>query len=668
MPTAIYDSSLLTQRRRDRAIAQQIFNSNKAGSPIIIPQAGYGSYQLGEASNGGITYFRKDEGCTSINVSCNCVGQNSIITLPVYLYNWIDTGLVNGLFQWTFTNMSRDGSNIYVMALDGISIGAFNTFYKLYINNTNWINGYSELQSYIYPSNSILYSSVGGEYDFGDLILKSTNNGITFTTIPNTNPGVEANWAPFVASLNGHYIYASISVTGVDYIYKLDTTNNSLTQLNSGEYNWKQFCCSENGEYVYAITDNDGGTHISNDYGATWNIQSGINGNCITCSYNGSIIYIGASGLITKSIDYGANFSIIAGTEDYYPISISCSEDGSIVYFVDTTTIYKSDNGGTSWTTVGPVLTSSSWTSIKVSENGTIISACSSVGSVYISRYSVINWELQDIYGTKPWIAIAISDTNTIVALPYGEYPYTYNGSWTQQLTAPILDWYSIAYANGSTFIAGTKSEKIYKTVNNGSTWSVINTIDGQWQFISSSSDGQIIGAADVSDVYLTFDGGINWTFHPFADACEDIQISLDGTKIYALSGGDIFVYQIGSFDPLNIPYSISKFTISSSGNTIIGYGNNQIVKSVDSGLTWNIVTTINFNISKLVSSSDCSILAAIENQSPYGIYISKDGGYNWTEQTQQTGLVDFKDISITSSGDKIAASQIGGTVWIGNI
>jgi hypothetical protein len=57
MPTTIYDSSLITQRSRDKVIAQQIKQATNAGNPIIIPQAGYGSYLLGEVDNGNITYF-----------------------------------------------------------------------------------------------------------------------------------------------------------------------------------------------------------------------------------------------------------------------------------------------------------------------------------------------------------------------------------------------------------------------------------------------------------------------------------------------------------------------------------------------------------------------------------------------------------------------------------
>ena len=91
MPTAIYDSSLLTQRKRDKLIAQQVRRANNSGQSIITPQTGYGSYYGGDVANGNITYFRKEGQCTGINPSCNCVDEitnNIAITNnPQYIIN-----------------------------------------------------------------------------------------------------------------------------------------------------------------------------------------------------------------------------------------------------------------------------------------------------------------------------------------------------------------------------------------------------------------------------------------------------------------------------------------------------------------------------------------------------------------------------------------------------
>jgi hypothetical protein len=80
MPTTIYDSSLITRRSRDKLIAQQIKQATDSGKPIIIPQAGYGSYLLGEAHNGNITYFRRANGSTNVNLSCDCASSTTATT------------------------------------------------------------------------------------------------------------------------------------------------------------------------------------------------------------------------------------------------------------------------------------------------------------------------------------------------------------------------------------------------------------------------------------------------------------------------------------------------------------------------------------------------------------------------------------------------------------
>ena len=111
MPTTIYDSSLITQRNRDKVIAQRIKQDTNAGQPIIVPQAGYGSYMIGEVDNGNITYFRKAEGCTDVNISCNCTGTTTVTTsstAPSGAYTVIYLGNTN-----TGGTVPIDGSSPY---------------------------------------------------------------------------------------------------------------------------------------------------------------------------------------------------------------------------------------------------------------------------------------------------------------------------------------------------------------------------------------------------------------------------------------------------------------------------------------------------------------------------------------------------------------------------
>ncbi len=88
-------SSFLTQRLRDKAIAQQVQKSNKAGKPIIIPQAGYGSYTTPDVDNGAINAYNKVQGCTTVDIACQCAAPLAPVipdTPSMIIYNNVPGG------------------------------------------------------------------------------------------------------------------------------------------------------------------------------------------------------------------------------------------------------------------------------------------------------------------------------------------------------------------------------------------------------------------------------------------------------------------------------------------------------------------------------------------------------------------------------------------------
>lgn len=96
MPTTIYDSSLITQRRRMKAESGSFINRispwntlglNISNSPPTAqqvntnqPTTGYapmlGIYDqsiINTVKNGQMKYFRKGEGCTTVSNGCPCL-------------------------------------------------------------------------------------------------------------------------------------------------------------------------------------------------------------------------------------------------------------------------------------------------------------------------------------------------------------------------------------------------------------------------------------------------------------------------------------------------------------------------------------------------------------------------------------------------------------------
>lgn len=85
MPTTIYDSSLITQRRRVKAESGSFinrispWNTPPANTSTNQPNTGYapalGIWDqsiINSVKNGQMKYYRKGEGCTTVSNGCPC--------------------------------------------------------------------------------------------------------------------------------------------------------------------------------------------------------------------------------------------------------------------------------------------------------------------------------------------------------------------------------------------------------------------------------------------------------------------------------------------------------------------------------------------------------------------------------------------------------------------
>jgi hypothetical protein len=83
MPTTIFDSSLITQRNKNKAIANSFISRIQSPSPVngSAPLLGITEQSLiNSIINGQSTYYRKtDSGCTSVNLGCPCAVQGNTV-------------------------------------------------------------------------------------------------------------------------------------------------------------------------------------------------------------------------------------------------------------------------------------------------------------------------------------------------------------------------------------------------------------------------------------------------------------------------------------------------------------------------------------------------------------------------------------------------------------
>ena len=283
--------------------------------------------------------------------------------------------------------------------------------------------------------------------------------------------------------------------------------------------------CSDDGK-VINIADYDFSPKNSLDNGVTWIDRTNVQLHCnrVASSSDGSkVLYCQcfdpSAGFLWVTTNYGTTYTQknSMGAKRWYGVAMS--SDGTKMYGaakgggdVDDY-LYKSADSGSTWTTVTSGAVSgalNSWAAICCSSDGSKVYAAADSGKFMYSLNS----------GT------------------------TFNGMYN----TPIAGYTRIkcSFDGGILYFCSLFSQNLYKSINNGQTWSLILTAAGASGIpsISISSNGQIVYAASGNRIYYSFDYGITWQYRewlqpgmPALSYPSVICCSSDGRTIW-ISGG----------------------------------------------------------------------------------------------------------------------------------
>jgi len=422
-------------------------------------------YPWGNANNG--IYKSTDNGVTWTKLATGLPASASTgrvsLTISASSPNTLYAGIANTI-----------GSGSSLLGIYRTTDGGSN--WTLQSNSPNHYNGQGWYNNVIAvdPANaSIVYSG-------GTNIYKSTNDGVTWSTITN---GIHVDFHAIAFNAGTLYV-------GCDGgLYKSTTGGSSWTSINSGLTTFQFYKMGSdfnNGNRAMGGTQDNGTKEYSG--ATTWTTRLGGDGGEVVFDYSNSNIIYGEyqNGSHQKSTNGGVSwFSINTGVPSgpwVTPVKMD-PVNPSVLYTIGSSNLYKTSNGGANWSLLFDATeTLDKDIQVAPSNNQTIYVAGAS--AIYQSTNGGTSF-------TKISTGLAAASITALTAHPsQPQTLYVANGGWSA-------------------------TSHVYKTTNGGSTWqNVTNSLPNVPcnTIVIDPAHPEIVYAGTDLGVYASIDEGATWS------------------------------------------------------------------------------------------------------------------------------------------------------------
>jgi photosystem II stability/assembly factor-like uncharacterized protein len=224
--------------------------------------------------------------------------------------------------------------------------------------------------------------------------------------------------------------------------------------------------------------------------------------------------------------------------------------------------------------------------------------------------------------------------------------------------------------ANSSFLFAATEGAGVFRSSDNGSTWSPCSSgLLGLSEGYALSASGTSLLAANSYGVFRSTDNGDNWTI---------VDSQLTSIESFAVAGADIFAHSDSIIfrstdngstwqpvfsDSLGLGLGFANiFCLSSNGTTLLAGTWTGIFRSTDYGASWTTVVPLPGSgiIFGIGMFGNTDVISLENGFGPASIICSMDGGITWTT----VGLFGVATAGFAGSGDTIWAG-IGDSIVI---
>jgi hypothetical protein len=302
--------------------------------------------------------------------------------------------------------------------------------------------------------------------------------------------------------------------------------------------------------------------------------------------------------------------------------------------------IEVSGDAGNTWTNKSPASGSEGvYADVSMSASGQYQTAVDNVGYIAYSQNYGASFIKNTAAGNRRWRCVAVS---------------RYTGQ------------YQIAGVNGGNLA------NLYRSVNYGTTWSVIGGFTGFWNGVAISGNGQyqLSGSSIDGYLYVSSNYGANWTAKTSLGTnwYDSFAVSGNGQYQYAYSSGDInypanphtFIssdygsnWSILTTGPsFGVAGSPPNITTNETGQYVSIAKNDTLYISSNYGASFStIVLSISSNAITAIKMTSSGQEQVVSISASPSYYMSTNYGATWTPSTTLTGGYISIDISDSTSG-----------------
>jgi photosystem II stability/assembly factor-like uncharacterized protein len=502
---------------------------------------------------------------------------------------------------------------------------------------TNGLFGRGDIRSLTLHNGNIFATT--GE----DRICKSTDNGINWIIL---NPNLSDLHFVF-ENKNNLFISAYYS------FYRSTDSGHSWTEDNSGLRDLTVYALVEKDSVIFAGTDN--GVFISVNNGAFWSARnSGFPIGSQTYVHSllviADTIFASSDKGLFRSTDNGNNWvSINQDMKSYHLSSI-----GTSLLANSRNQILLSNDNGVSWSHIDSSLSGNPTINAIVGNDSSLFVATNN--GIFISKNRGINWQaINSGLNFTQVQCMAIQNNLLYAGTTNGLFISPDNGnSWAISSLKLIYNNISSLSADGNIIYANTKFGGTFSSVDNGTQWTQLNPVSPNVyiselkvfdNYYIASTNRQFFISTN-GQFFISTNKGTTWTeiakkswnnwvaigknivatttsgyIPPGAFFTGDIYVSKDTCKNWIAAHSDdnntrlyLFAADRGQL-------------ICSSTNSGDLPCRTIIYKSIDSGVTWSNICTLNVHVSALATKQGL-FLAGTNNN---GILLSANNGLTWT-------------------------------------